>query len=114
MIKITETDSLYDNLETMSLNQILENINKEDTKVPCLIKQVIPEIEKLISSIVPKMKKGGRLFYLGAGTSGRLGILDASECPPTYGVSHDIVIGLIAGGDCAKEELLNLLKMTSS
>tara|TARA_B100001540_G_C15638373_1_gene565447 strand:+ start:81 stop:887 length:807 start_codon:yes stop_codon:yes gene_type:complete len=101
MIKITETDSLYDNLETMSLNQILENINKEDTKVPCLIKQVIPEIEKLISSIVPKMKKGGRLFYLGAGTSGRLGILDASECPPTYGVSHDIVIGLIAGGDSA-------------
>jgi N-acetylmuramic acid 6-phosphate etherase len=99
--RITEKDSLYHDLEKKSVYEILNDINTEDQKVPVAVAKVIPEIEKLVYVIVENMKKGGRLFYIGAGTSGRLGILDASECPPTYGVPHDWVVGLIAGGDAA-------------
>jgi len=99
--KITEQDSNYNNLENMSVNEIITNINNEDKTVPKAVEKALPEIEILIKQVVKKLKKGGRLFYIGSGTSGRLGILDASECPPTFGVSHDIVIGLIAGGDKA-------------
>ncbi len=101
MQKITESSSLYDHLEKMSTKELLTNINNEDQKVAHAITNVIPEIEKLVDEIVPRMKKGGRLFYLGAGTSGRLGVVDASECPPTFGVPHGMVIGIIAGGDAA-------------
>ncbi|MBS1489541.1 MAG: N-acetylmuramic acid 6-phosphate etherase [Bacteroidetes bacterium] len=97
----TESPSHYNNLEAMTVRQLLVNINREDASVPLIIKKSIPQIEVLVKSIVAKMKKGGRIFYIGAGTSGRLGILDASEIPPTYGVSHTQVIGLIAGGDKA-------------
>ncbi len=101
MKKITESDSKYSHLEKMTVKKLLTNINKEDHSVPKTIKKVIPSIEKLVNVIVSKMKIGGRLFYMGAGTSGRLGVVDASECPPTYGVSQGLVIGLIAGGDKA-------------
>ena len=100
-MSITESSSNYDNLEQMSIGELLEGIHNEDKKVLPAIEQVIPQIEKLVSEIVPRVKKGGRLFYVGAGTSGRLGILDASEVPPTYGVGYGLVIGLIAGGDQA-------------
>ena len=101
MKSITESSSTYDNLEEMNVRELLEGIHAEDNKVLPAIEKVIPQIEKLVTEIVPRVKKGGRLFYVGAGTSGRLGILDASEIPPTYGVGHDLVIGLIAGGDQA-------------
>lgn len=101
MKKITEQASLYDNLEHMDTYEILYGINNEDKKIARAVEKAIPEITRFVDILVPKMKNGGRLFYIGAGTSGRLGILDASECPPTYGVSHDMVIGLIAGGDSA-------------
>jgi len=101
MKKITEEDSKYQNLEKMSTRQLLENINTEDQTVAHVVQKTIPQIEPLVKVIVDNMKNKGRLFYLGAGTSGRLGILDASECPPTFGVSPDLVIGLIAGGDHA-------------
>ena len=97
----TEIDSLYSDLEKMSTHELLTNINAEDNKVAKVVKKQIPIIEKLVDAIVPKMKNGGRLFYIGAGTSGRIGVLDASECPPTFGVSDGIVIGIIAGGDTA-------------
>tara|TARA_B100001971_G_C18236762_1_gene567814 strand:+ start:1080 stop:1970 length:891 start_codon:yes stop_codon:yes gene_type:complete len=100
-IKTTEQDSRYNDLEKMSINQLLTNINQEDQTVPLAVQKAIPQIEILVEQIVNKLKQGGRLFYIGAGTSGRLGIVDASECPPTFGVSHDLVIGLIAGGDIA-------------
>lgn len=100
-IKITEQVSFYDNLEQMSINELLSTINKEDHSVPFAVEKSIPMIEKVVEATVHQLKNGGRLFYIGAGTSGRLGILDASECPPTYGVSPDLVIGLIAGGDTA-------------
>tara|TARA_S200000501_G_C20729790_1_gene702286 strand:- start:187 stop:999 length:813 start_codon:yes stop_codon:yes gene_type:complete len=99
--RFTEQDSIYKNLETMKIHDLLKNINHEDQKVAKIVKQAIPKIEKLVTTIVSKLKLNGRLFYIGSGTSGRLGILDASECPPTFGVSHDKVIGLIAGGDSA-------------
>ena len=99
--KTTEQDSNYNHLEEMSINQLLVNINKEDKTVPSAVEKVIPQIEALTNIIVDKLNNGGRLFYIGAGTSGRLGILDASECPPTFGVPHELVIGLIAGGDSA-------------
>ncbi|GIV41377.1 MAG: N-acetylmuramic acid 6-phosphate etherase [Vicingaceae bacterium] len=99
--KITEQDSLYDNLENMPVIEILENINKEDQKVAICVAEAIPAIEKLIQAAYQKMFQGGRLFYIGAGTSGRLGVLDAAECPPTYGVDYNTVIGIIAGGDQA-------------
>jgi N-acetylmuramic acid 6-phosphate etherase len=100
-IKTTEQDSHYNHLEKMSVNELLKNINSEDQTVPLAVEKALPQIETLVNQIIPKLKIGGRLFYLGAGTSGRLGILDASECPPTFGVSHNVVIGLIAGGDSA-------------
>jgi N-acetylmuramic acid 6-phosphate etherase len=101
MIRYTEQSSQYRHLEKMSVRELLENINQEDKTVPYAIEEVIPRIEPLVEAIVERMEKGGRLFYIGAGTSGRLGIVDASECPPTFGVPDDWVIGLIAGGDAA-------------
>ena len=101
MNKITESDSNYDALEGMSTLDLLKNINREDKTIAYCIEEKIFQIEKLVDAIVPKIRNGGRLFYIGAGTSGRLGILDASECPPTFGVSDKLVIGLIAGGDKA-------------
>lgn len=95
----TESESLYQNLEKMTVLQILESINQEDRKVPEAIAQILPSLESLISVASGKLQKDGRLFYIGAGTSGRMGILDASECPPTFGVAYDKVIGIIAGGD---------------
>ncbi|MEM6299704.1 MAG: N-acetylmuramic acid 6-phosphate etherase [Bacteroidota bacterium] len=98
---LTESESHYDHLEKMPLRDLLQNINREDQSVPHAIEKVIPQIEAFVSVLVPRMRNGGRLFYIGAGTSGRLGIVDASECPPTFGVSHELVVGLIAGGDGA-------------
>jgi len=100
-IKVTEQTSHYRHLEKMSIEEILININQEDTSVPLAVEKAIPQIEKLVAVISDKMLAGGRLFYIGAGTSGRLGILDASECPPTYGVPYGLVIGIIAGGEKA-------------
>ena len=100
-IKTTEQSSQYDNLEKMSVIEILTNINNEDKIVAFAVEKSLSQIEKLVSVIVTRLKIGGRIFYIGAGTSGRLGILDASECPPTFGVSHDLVNGIIAGGDSA-------------
>ncbi|MBO9701518.1 MAG: N-acetylmuramic acid 6-phosphate etherase [Sporocytophaga sp.] len=100
-MRITETSSRFNDLEKMSVGELLRNINQEDITVPIAVEKAIPQIEKLVSAIVEKMKAGGRLFYIGAGTSGRLGVLDASECPPSFGVPEDWVIGLIAGGDIA-------------
>ena len=97
----TEETSHYDNLDKMSVKEILEGINNEDKTVPYTVEKAIPQIEALVSQIVPRMKEGGRLFYIGAGTSGRLGVVDASECPPTFGVPFDMVVGIIAGGDGA-------------
>ncbi len=99
--KITETSSLYNDLEKMDITSILEGMNKEDQKVAEAVKKQIPIIGKLVEAIAVRFNNGGRLFYIGAGTSGRLGILDASEIPPTFGLPHDRVIGLIAGGDTA-------------
>ncbi|MBE7652888.1 N-acetylmuramic acid 6-phosphate etherase [Tenacibaculum finnmarkense] len=99
--KTTEQNSKYDNLEKMSISEVLSNINNEDKTVPLAVEKALPQIEKLTEQIVLKLQQGGRLFYIGAGTSGRLGILDASECPPTFGVGHNLVVGLIAGGDIA-------------
>lgn len=99
--RITEQASKYEHLEKMSLSELLTNINNEDKTVPLAVEKALPQIEVLVTEIVAKMKNGGRLFYIGAGTSGRLGIVDASECPPTFGVPFDLVIGLIAGGDTA-------------
>jgi len=100
-IKTTESDSKYNHLEKMGVSELLQNINNEDKTVAYAVEKSIPQIEKLTEKVVEKLKSGGRLFYIGAGTSGRLGIVDASECPPTFGVSQDLVIGLIAGGDTA-------------
>ena len=101
MKRTTEADSNYQDLDKMSVDDLLMNMNKEDQSVPMAVKNSLSEIEELIQSIVPRMQEGGRLFYIGAGTSGRLGVVDASECPPTFGVSHDMVVGIIAGGDSA-------------
>ena len=99
--KTTEQSSHYEHLEQMSVADLLSNINKEDKTVPLAVEKALPQIETLVSKVVEKMKLGGRLFYIGAGTSGRLGIVDASECPPTFGVPFDLVNGIIAGGDKA-------------
>lgn len=101
MDKVTERDSHYNNLESLSVAELLKHINREDKTVPVAIEKVIPAIENMVEAIIPLLESGGRLFYIGAGTSGRLGIVDASECPPTFGIPHGIVIGLIAGGDQA-------------
>ncbi len=100
-MKSTEANSHYRHLEKMSTLELLQNINEEDKKVPAAIEKAIPQIERLVEVTTDKLLSGGRLFYIGAGTSGRLGIVDASECPPTYGVPQDLVVGLIAGGDSA-------------
>ena len=99
--KTTEQSSKYEHLEKMSVAELLQNINQEDQTVPFAVQKTLPKIEKLVTEIVSKMKLGGRLFYIGAGTSGRLGIVDASECPPTFGVDAGLVNGIIAGGDKA-------------
>lgn len=100
-IKISEEPSLYNDLEKKSVHELLDDINTEDQKVALAVQKTIPQIEKLVELIVPKMQQGGRIFYMGAGTSGRLGVLDASEIPPTFGVPPTYIIGLIAGGDTA-------------
>ena len=100
-MRTTESDSSYDHLEKMNLKELLKNINREDKSVALAVEKCIPKIETLVICVVKKLKSGGRLFYIGAGTSGRLGIVDASECPPTFGVEQGVVIGLIAGGDKA-------------
>ena len=99
--KVTEKPSLYDDLEKKSIKELLVKINNEDQKVPIAVQKAIPQIEKLVEGIVQRMKKGGRIFYMGAVTSGRLGVLDASEIPPTFGMPPHLVVGLIAGGDVA-------------
>ena len=99
--KTTEQSSKYEHLEKMSVTELLSNINNEDKTVPLAVEKALPQIETLVTKVVEKMKLGGRLFYIGAGTSGRLGIVDASECPPTFGVPFDLVNGIIAGGDKA-------------
>lgn len=101
MERLTETDSHYTNLEQMSIREILEGINREDKTVPDAVEKALPQLEALAAITAEKMAAGGRLFYIGAGTSGRLGVVDASECPPTYGVPFDWVVGIIAGGDTA-------------
>ncbi len=100
-VKITEQDSLYDNLEDKSVHEIVTDINREDAKVAEAVRRALPAIEKLVTAIVSRMKGGGRIFYIGAGTSGRLGVLDASEIPPTFGMDPSWVVGIIAGGDGA-------------
>ena len=101
MIRVTEQESKYRNIDEMSALDILKGINNEDKSVPLAVEKVIPQIEKLALAVTERMKSGGRLFYIGAGTSGRLGVVDASECPPTFGVPFDYVVGIIAGGDTA-------------
>jgi N-acetylmuramic acid 6-phosphate etherase len=101
MDRITERPSHHDHLERMSTAELLRRINTEDRRVPEAVGEVVPALEALVDSVVERMQRGGRLFYLGAGTSGRLGVVDASECPPTFGVPHGLVVGLIAGGDQA-------------
>lgn len=100
-VKISEQSSLYNDLEKKSVSELLHDINTEDKKVALAVEKAIPQIEKLVTEIVARMKRGGRIFYMGAGTSGRLGVLDASEIPPTFGMDPSWVIGLIAGGDTA-------------
>lgn len=100
-IKISEQPSLYNDLEKKSIGEILHDINNEDKKVALAVEKALPQIEKLVTEIVARMKRGGRIFYMGAGTSGRLGVLDASEIPPTFGMDPSWVIGIIAGGDTA-------------
>lgn len=101
MNKVTEQESKYHNIDQMSVLEILKGINNEDKLVPIAVENALPQIEKLATAVAERMQKGGRLFYIGAGTSGRLGVVDASECPPTFGVPFDQVVGIIAGGDTA-------------
>ena len=101
MIRVTEQESNYTDIDQMSVAEILKGINNEDKTVPLAVEQAIPQIEKLVTAVTERMAVGGRLFYIGAGTSGRLGVVDASECPPTFGVPFDMVVGIIAGGDTA-------------
>ena len=101
MKKPTESPSNHDNLELMSTSELLTGINQEDQTVASAVQKEIPAIERFLKEALPRMKNGGRLFYIGAGTSGRLGVVDASECPPTFGVDHGVVVGIIAGGDQA-------------
>ncbi|MGB3198102.1 MAG: N-acetylmuramic acid 6-phosphate etherase [Saprospiraceae bacterium] len=101
LLKVTEQESNHQHLEQKPIGEILYLINQEDGLVPLAVSKCIPSIQLFVEALVPRIQRGGRLFYIGAGTSGRLGILDASECPPTFGVSHDLVNGIIAGGDLA-------------
>jgi N-acetylmuramic acid 6-phosphate etherase len=100
-LRTTEATSRHENLETWSTRDLLQGINQEDQTVPLAVEKALPALELLVEALLPGMQAGGRLFYLGAGTSGRLGIVDASECPPTFGIPHGVVVGLIAGGDAA-------------
>lgn len=113
-IKTTEQDSNYNHLEKMTVTELLTNINNEDKTVPLAVEKSLPQIEALVTVIVDKLKHGGRLFYMGAGTSGRLGIVDASECPPTFGVPHNLVVGLIAGGDTAIRKAVEFAEDSTS
>lgn len=113
-IKTTEQASNHNHLEKMTVNELLKYINSEDKTVPFAVEKEIPAIEKLVKEIVQQMNKGGRLFYVGSGTSGRLGILDASECPPTFGVSHNLVIGIIADGDTAIRKAVEFAEDSST
>lgn len=108
MERSTEKESLYNNLEQKSVEEILTDINREDAKVALAVKRCIPAIAKLVDAALPRMERGGRLFYIGAGTSGRIGIVDASEIPPTFGAAHGLVIGLMAGGDAAIRKAVEL------
>jgi N-acetylmuramic acid 6-phosphate etherase len=99
--KVTEQSSLHERLDEKPIGELLREMNEEDQKVALAVKEAIPQIEKLVEKLVPRMKQGGRIFYMGAGTSGRLGVLDASEIPPTFGMPYTVVVGLIAGGDVA-------------
>ncbi|OIQ16636.1 MAG: N-acetylmuramic acid 6-phosphate etherase [Flavobacterium sp. MedPE-SWcel] len=99
--RTTEQSSKYEHLEKMPVSELLQNINNEDKTVPLAIERALPQVEKLVETVTKQLKLGGRLFYIGAGTSGRLGVVDASECPPTFGVPFDLVVGIIAGGDTA-------------
>ena len=99
--KVTEQSSLHERLDEKPIGELLREMNEEDQKVALAVKEAIPQIEKLVETLVPRMKQGGRIFYMGAGTSGRLGVLDASEIPPTFGMPNTVVVGLIAGGDVA-------------
>ena len=101
MINTTEQDSHYQNLEQMPVADLLKHINEQDQTVPLAVAKALPQLEALVNVVTERMGNGGRLFYIGAGTSGRLGVVDASECPPTYGVPFDWVVGIIAGGDSA-------------
>lgn len=101
VLSITESPSRFQDLEKMPVQELISSINKEDARVHVAVRKALPQIEKLVTCIVDRMKRGGRVFYLGAGTSGRLGVLDASELPPTFGVPDNLVIGIIAGGDVA-------------
>ncbi|RYF21744.1 MAG: N-acetylmuramic acid 6-phosphate etherase [Flavobacteriales bacterium] len=101
MKRVTEQESKYKDIDKMSVMEVLQGINNEDKSVPLAVEKALPQIEKLTTAVAERMKKGGRLFYIGAGTSGRLGVVDASECPPTFGVPFDWVVGIIAGGDTA-------------
>lgn len=101
MIRVTEQESKYNDIDQMSVADLLKSINNEDKTVPLAVEACLPQIEKLALAVAERMKNGGRLFYIGAGTSGRLGVVDASECPPTFGVPFDQVVGIIAGGDKA-------------
>ncbi|WP_345954400.1 N-acetylmuramic acid 6-phosphate etherase [Mucilaginibacter sp. PAMB04168] len=101
MINTTEQESHYNRLEQLPVAELLQHINQEDKTVPDAVEKALPQIEKLVEAVAGRMKAGGRLFYIGAGTSGRLGVVDASECPPTFGVPFDWVVGIIAGGDGA-------------
>ena len=112
--KTTEQESYYQQLEKMSIPELIKNINQEDQSVAIAVQKSMPQIAKLTEQIVKQLQKGGRLFYMGAGTSGRLGILDASECPPTFGVSYDLVIGLIAGGDSAIRKAVEFAEDSST
>ena len=114
MINQTEQDSHYQNLEELSVQELLVGINHEDASVAISVQKSIPQISRLVEAIVEKMKLGGRLFYIGAGTSGRLGIVDASECPPTFGVPHDWVIGIMAGGDSAMRKAVEFAEDDSA
>lgn len=100
-LRNTEKSSRYEHLDTMSVTGLLQGINNEDKTVALAVEKVLPQVEALVNEVVQNMQLGGRLFYIGAGTSGRLGIVDASECPPTFGVEHGLVVGIIAGGDGA-------------
>lgn len=100
-MKTTEKDSLYRHIDKMTTTELLKNINNEDKKVALAVEKCLDQIEKVVDAVSDKMLSGGKLFYIGAGTSGRLGIVDASECPPTFGVAHNLVVGIISGGDSA-------------